>query len=345
MNNDDFLTKHKMRPDADFVENLYQKLQQNEKQVIRMNANPFRFKRWHTFASAFAFAGITILAALYWAAIQTPNNHLITVRQDQFEPIAVFPSIEDLRADQPELIEGVINNNQNEAASDTSTNKPDQYRIDGLVNEPQKFNNQGPANLAIVLSFYGDETTQDEAASNLKPNAQDRNVSPWEISQFVNDYTELSAIARSNGSSELLKNLIANDFPVVIETGFEADIAGEASWYGHYRVIYGFDDVKQMFNTIDTFLGPFTERDVNNSGDQSLADGYTISYDQLLTDWQQFNYTFYVVYESTRKDKLLSILGEDYITETANWRAAVERAEADVSLAPENAFAWFNLGT
>ncbi|MEM8858387.1 MAG: C39 family peptidase, partial [Chloroflexota bacterium] len=221
------------------------------------------------------------------------------------------------------------------------------YRIEGLKNEPQKFNNQGPANLAIVLNYYGDDTTQAEAASYLKGSSQDRNVSPWQISEFVNKYTQLNAIASSNGSQELLQELIANDFPVVIETGFEAETASATSWswYGHYRIIFGFDNMKQEYNTIDTFLGPFTENDLNQSGWDILENGFIDPYDHLLTYWQQFNYTFYVVYEPTRQNELYAILGDDHVSSARNWEAAIDRAESDIAADPANAFAWFNLGT
>lgn len=42
---------------------------------------------------------------------------------------------------------------------------PRQARIDGLKIIPQGFNDCGPANLSINLNFYGDSTTQNEAAT------------------------------------------------------------------------------------------------------------------------------------------------------------------------------------
>ena len=51
---------------------------------------------------------------------------------------------------------------------------PTQSRIVGLEIIPQGFNNCGPANLTINLNFYGEATTQNEAAAFLKPTREDQ---------------------------------------------------------------------------------------------------------------------------------------------------------------------------
>lgn len=221
---------------------------------------------------------------------------------------------------------------------------PMQFQLTGLVNEPQKFNNCGPTNLSIMLRYYGDETTQDEAAAYLKPNREDRNVSPWQISDYVNEFTNLRSITRSNGTQELLRELIVSDFPVVIEKGYDPDAADAYGWYGHYLIMYGYDSMKEEYNTIDTFLGPFTDGEVTQQG-YTLEDGFIYSYDYIAQYWQQFNYTFYVVYEAHREEELFAILGDDYIYSEDNWQAAIKRAEAEIQEDPENPYAWYNLGT
>ena len=221
---------------------------------------------------------------------------------------------------------------------------PTTFRIDGLVNEPQKFNNCGPTNLSIMLRFYGDSTTQSEAAAYLKPNREDRNVSPWQVSDYVNEFTNLRSITRSNGNQELLRELIVAGFPVVIEKGYDPDAADAYGWYGHYLIVFGYDSTKQEYNTIDTFLGPFTEKDIQQPG-YTLEDGYIYSYEYIAKYWQQFNYTFYVVYEAEREEELYTILGDDIIYSEDNWKAAAFRAEAELEEDPDNPFVWFNLGT
>ena len=226
----------------------------------------------------------------------------------------------------------------------TPTPMPSIHQISGLVSEPQKFNNCGPTNLAIVLQFYGDPTTQTEAAAYLKPNREDRNVSPWQISDYVNEFTNLRSITRSNGSQELLRELVASGFPVVIEKGYDPDAANAYGWYGHYLTVFGYDLAKEEYNTIDTFLGPFTEKDVKEEG-YSLEDGYIYSFDYVAEYWQQFNYTFYVVYEPQREAELFSILGDEYVFAEDNWQAAARRAQQEADADPDNPYTWFNLGT
>lgn len=195
-----------------------------------------------------------------------------------------------------------------------------------------------------MLNYYGDATTQQEAADYLKPNREDRNVSPWQISDYVNEFTNLRSITRSNGNQDLLRELVASGFPVVIEKGYDPEAADAFGWYGHYLIVFGFDDVKKEYNTIDTFLGPFTDKDIQQEG-YTLEDGFIYSYDYVARYWQQFNYTFYIVYESNREEELYAILGDDFVYTEDNWEAAAARAQAEIEADPENPFVWYNLGT
>ena len=224
------------------------------------------------------------------------------------------------------------------------TPMPILHQISGLVNEPQEANNCGPTNLSVVLQFYGDPTTQLEAASYLKPNREDRNVSPWQISDYVNEFTNLRSITRSNGTQELLRELVASGFPVVIEKGYDPEAADAYGWYGHYLTVFGYDLAKEEYNTIDTFLGPFTDRDIQKEG-YTLEDGFIYSFDYVAEYWQQFNYTFYVVYEPQREAELFAILGNEYVFAEDNWQAAARRAQQEADADPDNPYAWFNLGT
>ena len=170
---------------------------------------------------------------------------------------------------------------------------PPSARIYGIRHEQQKWNNCGPANITMALSYYGWQQSQDVAANALKPNREDKNVSPHELVEFVEESTAVNAMVRMGGSIDLLRTLIANDFPVIIETGamFEA-----YDWIGHYRTVVSYDDVFQIFYFYDSFLG------VGES-----AQGVTETYENVDKDWQAFNRTFIVVYEPQREGLLRSI--------------------------------------
>ena len=159
---------------------------------------------------------------------------------------------------------------------------PSQHTLNGMSTIQQTFNNCGPANLTQTLNFLGNEITQTEVADYLKPNPEDRNVSPWQIADYVNEQTPgYSAIARSGGTLEMIKRFVTAGYPVVIEKGYELPDSG---WWGHYLTVFGYDDDKQELYTQDSYLGPFD------------GSGRAASYGEIEEYRQQFNYTFYLVY-------------------------------------------------
>ncbi len=212
----------------------------------------------------------------------------------------------------------------------TLTPPPPSVVLDGLITVKQGFNNCGPANLTIVLNYFGDDTTQEDAAAYLKPNREDRNVSPWQISDYVNEFTQLRSTVHSGGDLEMLKQLIANGFPVVIEKGYEPNNA--EGWYGHYLTVYGYDDLTQEIYSRDTNLGPFDGRPRIDS------------YEAFTHWWQQFNYTFYVVYEPAQEELVFSIIPERLQEWQSMWEYTAELARQESAADPTNVFTWFNLG-
>ena len=101
----------------------------------------------------------------------------------------------------------------------TSTPLPASAHIDGLVIDPQGFNNCGPTNLSIVLAHHGYTADQDTIAEFVRPAYEDKNVSPLEMAAYVNEQTPLKAIALWGGDLPLLKQLLVAGFPVIIEEG------------------------------------------------------------------------------------------------------------------------------
>ena len=207
---------------------------------------------------------------------------------------------------------------------------PSSARIYGILHHQQTWNNCGPATITMAMSYYGWQEDQSAAGSALKPNREDKNVSPQEMVAYVEEASNLKAIARMGGTLDLLKRLVANEFPVVIETGamFEA-----YDWIGHYRALVAYDDAYQRFYFFDSFLGV---------GDG--AQGVAISYDEVDRDWQAFNRTFIVVYEPQREGLLRSLLDSHWDAQDAAL-LAFDGAQAEARLDPSNAFAWFNMGT
>lgn len=209
---------------------------------------------------------------------------------------------------------------------------PVSHMLEGMGVIRQTFNNCGPANLTQTLNYLGYDITQEEVADYLKPNSEDRNVSPWQIADYVNERTggSFMASAHSGGTLELIKQFIAAGYPVVIEKGYDLPTDG---WYGHYLTVFGYDDEEEIFYSQDSYLGPWD------------GSGRIDDYAEFESYWQQFNYTFYVVYYPSQEAEVQEILGPELSEPMAMWRMVAARAQAEIDADPENNFAWFNLGT
>jgi hypothetical protein len=207
---------------------------------------------------------------------------------------------------------------------------PRAYRLQGLRYEPQMWNNCGPATMTNALTYFGYVDNQRRAQNFLKPNIEDKNVSPWQMIDFVNTQVpelDVLGMLRYGGNLQLLKVLLANNFPVIIEEGYDPPNL-DAGWMGHYLLLIGYDDSVNVFTTNDSYEG----------------EGVNYSYDHIEEFWQHFNYTYIVLYEADREAELKTLLGPDADewTNAANaFNIAAEEATNDSS----NAHAFFNAGT
>ncbi len=207
---------------------------------------------------------------------------------------------------------------------------PSSYELDGITFHQQGWNNCGPANLAMGLSFYGWEGTQTDTASYLKPEREDRNVSPVQMVDYVHQFTSLRAIWRMDGDMDLIRWLVSNEFVVIVESGY--DPGNAEGWYGHYETIVSYDDVDGTITVYDSYLGRPSRPTLTRS--QAAFD----------SDWQGFNRNYIVIYPAERELELQAQLGPDWI-EATNRRNAAETARQEASQDPDNPFTWFNLGT
>jgi hypothetical protein len=117
----------------------------------------------------------------------------------------------------------------------TTTSYPPSYLLTGITHIYQDWNNCGPATLTMGLSYFGYPVTDQHVAANwLKPNYEDKNVSPWQMAEYVNTQLDgsIRAIVRQGGTLDQLKTLISNDFPVLTEEGYDPPGRG-LGWMGH----------------------------------------------------------------------------------------------------------------
>jgi tetratricopeptide (TPR) repeat protein len=223
---------------------------------------------------------------------------------------------------------------------------PGAIRLPGViyVDQHNRWNYCGPANLTMALNFWGWAGNRDDVAMVVRPGRNepdidfisrgrtDLNVMPFELVDFVNEHTEFSALWRYGGNLDLLKKLLASGFPMIIEKGYYAhDTTNTISWMGHYEFITGYDDAATTMLVQDAYeFGP----------------DFIVSINEFNQGWRAFNYLFLIVYPPEREQELFGLLNNwtDPLWATQH---ALEIALQDTQSLTGNDlyFSWFNVGT
>ena len=217
---------------------------------------------------------------------------------------------------------------------------PSAVRLDGFNHKFQTWNNCGPATLAMTLSYFDLFLTQSQTAAVLKPNPEDRNVSPDEMAAYVNNETPLAALNRANGNLYTVRRLLANNIPVILEIGI--DPPGEfrwLGWYGHYLLVVAYDDALQQFWVYDSWFGT-SEVPLENA----TSEGRVLAYEEVETYWPHFNRHYIAVYRPEQIGIVADIIGAE-MDDIVMWQNALKTVRAETAVTPDNAFYWFNLGT
>lgn len=217
---------------------------------------------------------------------------------------------------------------------------PPSARLNHIVHQFQGWNNCGPATLAMALSYFGVHRLQYDTALFLKPDPEDRNVSPWEMAAYVNQETELSATYRINGNLDTLRALISQGMPVIVETGI--DPPGEYSWldwYGHYLLVVAYDEHNVW--VYDSWFGSDPSLPVEER--VGGGNGRAIDYTTFDSYWQQFNRTYIALAAADQQEALQTILGEQ-LDDTVMWEQALAHTQRELEQQQDNGYLWFNLG-
>jgi tetratricopeptide (TPR) repeat protein len=241
----------------------------------------------------------------------------------------------------------------------TPTPLPERANLRGgqfYVDQKGRWNYCAPANLTMALKFWGwaglpgkTDALRDQVAMVVKPGfvdpskdiiergRLDLNVMPYEMADFVNNYTDYSALVRHGGDLQTLKALVIAGFPPIIEKGYyERDTQGKFTWMGHYLFVTGYDDAEQVFIVQDSYY----------RNEEKPRIDRRIKYDELFEGWRSFNYLFMVVYPPDRKGEVDAVLGP---LEEPTWgyQRALQVAEEEITILQEIDlyFAWFNKGT
>jgi tetratricopeptide (TPR) repeat protein len=187
----------------------------------------------------------------------------------------------------------------------------------------------------MLLSYWGCEKTQQDAAPVLKPDPEDKHVDVREMEAYARELG-FEVITRVNGDLDRLKSLLRAGFPVMVETWYVRDARDQL---GHYRLVVGYDDEAQEFSLYDSLEGP----DVS------------IGYRELDELWRVFNRVYMVAHTAEEWEALAAILGPD-LDDTEMYEQALEVAGSEAVAPPTDCvayadcadwvtFSWFNVGS
>jgi hypothetical protein len=197
--------------------------------------------------------------------------------------------------------------------------------LTGITYRKQGWNECGPANVTMALSYFGWQNDVKYASDILKWGREDKNVNPSEMVAFVNEQSQLRALTRVGGDIELIKALVSAGFPVILETSY---VFEAYDWLGHYRTIVGYDSNMGVFTINDSFLG----------------EGIQERFSSVDQQWQHFNRRFIVVYQPQDEARVAAILG-DLADPVKAAEHAFKVAQEEVRQDSTNAYAWFNMGS
>ena len=203
---------------------------------------------------------------------------------------------------------------------------PAAFELDGMGLEYQTFNNCGPANLSMNLTFWGWPTTQAVTKAGLRTHEDDRNVMLSEMRDFVIEKTSLSALFRYGGTLDTVKRLVSNGYPILLERGHTDPDNG---WMGHYSIVTAYDNARQTVRIPDTLLGVMT-----------------LGYDELMLDWAHFDGIYLVIYPPEREAEVLALLGPD-ADPARNLQNTLDQVTARIPQVSgrELFFAWYSRGS
>ena len=179
---------------------------------------------------------------------------------------------------------------------------PQQKIIPGRYHTFQTFNNCGPASLAMALSYYGINVTQEEMGRALRPyqikngDNDDKSTTLEEMGAKAEEYG-FTVYFRPGGTIEILKGFIAYDMPVIARTWTKPN-----EDIGHFRLVRGYDDDLQRILQDDSLQNK----------------NLWFSYDEFNSMWDKFGFEYLVLVPNDKLAIAQTILGED-LDEAVAW--------------------------
>lgn len=229
------------------------------------------------------------------------------------------------------LLAGTVSAQESSVTSGSS-NLPTSVRLEGLLPVYQDINRCSAAALTIQLSYFIGDRPYDETIRVLNPHIEDVSVRLEEMARHAQEAYGLSSAIRYGGTLDMVKSLIAADFPVLVENVYYDGAGGFDDWLSHNRVIMGYDDALQEIYTFDPLLG--------NGPDNT---GRSIPYADVDDRWRAFNRDLLVLYRPEAEAALQTALGDHWdVTYNLEW--ALSLSEQELAGDSPDSFTLFNIG-
>lgn len=238
----------------------------------------------------------------------------------------IFIFFANSRSQAPAILNKVTNPVSTATKEHDNTNLPPQKTLTGGKQMFQTYNNCGPASLAMTLSYYGINETQESLGKQLRPvqnqagDNDDKAVFMRELARKAEEYGFV-AYHRPNGNAQIIKQFINLDIPIIVSTWLDVN-----DDIGHFRVIKGYDDNKKQFIQDDSYQGK----------------NKVYSYSDFDAIWKKFNYEYLVLIPKDKQVQAEKILGAD-LDEKIAWANAVKLSNKALEINPFDTAARFNL--
>ena len=207
-------------------------------------------------------------------------------------------------------------------------------QLEGFSWVHQGTNRCSAAALTIHLSYYQDvslDTYHQLAAGGLNTFGADASVRIEEMAH-QGELRGLNAIVRRGGTIDLMRQLVAADFPVLVENVYYDGDDLYRDWLSHNRVLVGYDDATQTFTFEDPLLG------------YPAGENVQYSYTDFDVRWKPFNRDYMVFYTDEQEETLRAVLGDHWDAEyNARWTMEMAQAEIDNGDSYQS-HSYFNLG-
>ena len=200
---------------------------------------------------------------------------------------------------------------------------PEQKIIPLKYHAFQTFNNCGPASLAMALSYYGINVTQQELGQALRPyqiangDNDDKSTTLEEMGKKAEEYG-FTVYFRPAGTIEVLKGFIAYDLPVIARTWTKPN-----EDIGHFRLVRGYDAKRQEIIQDDSLQNK----------------NLRFSYDEFNALWDKFGFEYLVLVPNDKLAIAQAILGGD-LDEAVAWQKAADSAPGGLN----KSVAYYHLG-